>query len=86
MVAKKKTSKLQTVLVSKKLPLVKAEGLKGAKKIADDMSVKHTKVDETANFFRFRQHDPKGFVSGSFRTFSPRKGIEFVYGKIKKGK
>lgn len=75
--------KLQTVLVSKSLPAVKKGGLKAAKQVAQHMHVKHTKVDETEHFYRFRQHAPGYFQEGSYRTFKPRTGVEFVFATLK---
>ena len=39
-----------------------------------------TKIDETANFWRFRQQNPDAFEKDSFRTIRLRPGVEAVIG------
>lgn len=38
------------------------------------------KIDTTDDSFRFRQHEPSGFVGGSFRTITLRPGVKAVIG------
>ena len=39
-----------------------------------------TKIDESSNFWRFRQQDPNAFEKDSFRTIRLRPGVEAVIG------
>lgn len=73
--------KLQTVIVSKEFAKTVAE----ARKIAKEVGAQNLdKYDETNESYRFRQHDPSGFVESSFRTKAiPKIGVSLVYGKIK---
>lgn len=57
-----------------------------AKKWAADNGFHATKVDETQNSIRLRQHDPSEYADGSFRTISLTDGVKAVIGKPKVAK
>jgi len=71
---KKQQQVIQSILIDKDY----APELAVAKKWVRLMGGKILKVDETENFWRFRQHDPKHFVKNSFRTHHPTHGVRVL--------
>lgn len=68
---------VQSILVPKSHPDVKRSGLKGATRVAERHGGHAGKVDETSNYFRFRQFDPK-LGSGDYVTLSLPGGVKIV--------
>ena len=70
---------IQSILCSKKY--FKTE--EAAKKWVLDHGFRVDKVDETDDYFRYRQEDPARF--SEFRTIDLGPNVKGVYGKLKKG-
>jgi len=77
--AKKQPTTVQTYIFDKKkFDKTKAEKwLKGKGK-------KTPSVDETSDFYRYRQIDPNKFIPNSFRTINITEGIKAVIGHLRK--
>lgn len=68
--------RVQTVIIKKTL----AKSSRQAASIARTHGAKTTKVDETGQSYRFRQHPPENYLPNSFRAFVLNKHVTLVYG------
>jgi hypothetical protein len=69
--ARKKLQVIQSIMIDKDY----APALATAKAWVKQMGGRISDVDETDNFWRFRQHDPALFVKGTFRTHHETHGV-----------
>lgn len=68
---------IQSIMVEKRY----APNVSKAKIWVKKMGGKVSDIDETENFWRFRQHDPSLFVKGSFRTHHTTHGVRTLVAK-----
>lgn len=69
----------QTVIINKSMTTDR----EAAKELARPFADRIYTARETDQSYRFRQLPPGKFVPGTFRTFSPKKGVSLVYGQLK---
>jgi hypothetical protein len=72
-------TRVETVIIKKSL----ATSARQAASIARSHGAKTTKVDETGQSYRFRQHPPENYLPNSFRAFVLNKHVTLVYGTPK---
>ena len=67
---------LQTIIISKDIASSREAAARIAKKYGNI-----TTSRETDSSYRFRQTSPENIKKGSYKTFSPEKGVSLVYGQ-----